>query len=60
MEKDLERQKSDSTEMLEKNNQLTKERDTLQSANLTLRERITELEIGENQLTVRLVSFVFQ
>lgn len=49
LEKDLERQKDEGMKLVEKNEELTRENQTLQTQNLNLREKITEIESEFNQ-----------
>jgi hypothetical protein len=49
LEKDIERYKLDSTQMSEKYEQLIKEKETLKSQNLTLKEQNTKTETDLNE-----------
>ncbi len=54
LEKDIERYKLDSTQILEKNQQLIKEIESLKSQNSTLKEQITKTETDLNGANVRI------
>lgn len=54
-EKDIDRYKDDSTQILEKNDQLTKELNTFKSQDLILREQVTKLQTDLNMANVRII-----
>ena len=57
LEKDIERYKLDSTQILEKNQQLIKEIESLKSQNSTLKEQITKTETDLSGANVRKKNF---
>lgn len=52
LEKDVDRHKFGSTQMLERNEQLIKEMENVKSQNLTLREQVSRLETDLNDAHV--------
>lgn len=53
LEKDVDRHKFGSTQMLERNEQLVKEMEIHKSQNITLREQVSRLETELNDAHVR-------
>lgn len=52
LEKDIERYKLDSTQMIEKNEQLIKENETFKIENSNLKEQIVKIETDFNETNV--------
>jgi DNA repair ATPase RecN len=59
LEKDIDRYKLDSTQMLEKNQQLTKEIENFKSQNFTLKEEISKVQTDLNESNVcKFIKFI--
>ncbi len=58
LEKDVDRHKFGSTQMLERNEQLVKEMENVRAQNLTLREQLTKMESDLNDAQVRINEFL--